>query len=142
MVQIRRKEPNTVNNYPFCCLSIYLLHFWLVKVSNITKSPQSSMYFNLLFSNQLPYNKSGLSLSNTEILCEEHFQSVNFLSLLFASLMTGPFNTWQHPLKMELKYILIRRLPFCRFMHFMCKNENIPIWGKRIASLLIPDHYL
>ena len=33
---------------------------------------------------------------------------------------------------MELKYIFFRKLPFCRFMHSLRKNENISIWAKRI----------
>ena len=60
-----------------------------------------------------------------------------------------PFNTWQHPLKMELKYILFCRLPFCMLMHSMYENENIPIWGKHILCHnkrscfpLYPDYYL
>ena len=36
------------------------------------------------------------------------------------------------PLKMEFKYILFRKLPFCRFdMHSLCENEKIPFRGKR-----------
>ena len=35
---------------------------------------------------------------------------------------------------MEFKYILSRKRPFSRFMHSLCKNENIPIWGKHIAA--------
>ena len=34
---------------------------------------------------------------------------------------------------MEFKYIFFRKLPFCRFMHSLRKNENISMWGKRIA---------
>ena len=34
---------------------------------------------------------------------------------------------------MEFKYIFSRKLPFCRFMHSLRKNENISMWGKRIA---------
>ena len=34
---------------------------------------------------------------------------------------------------MEFKYILFLKLPFCKFMHSLFENENIPIWGKRIA---------
>ena len=30
---------------------------------------------------------------------------------------------------MEFKYILSRKRPFSRFMHSLCKNENIPMWG-------------
>ena len=35
------------------------------------------------------------------------------------------FKTKIHPLKMEFKYIFFRKLPFCRFMHSLRKNENI-----------------
>ena len=35
---------------------------------------------------------------------------------------------------MEFKYILSRKRPFSRFMHSLCKNENIPMWGKHIAA--------
>ena len=31
---------------------------------------------------------------------------------------------------MEFKYILSRKQPFSRFMRSLCKNENIPMWGK------------
>ena len=31
---------------------------------------------------------------------------------------------------MEFKYILSRKRLFSRFMHSLCKNENIPMWGK------------
>ena len=34
---------------------------------------------------------------------------------------------------MEFKYIFFRKQPFCRFMHSLRKNENISMWGKRIA---------
>ena len=50
---------------------------------------------------------------------------------------------------MELKYILFRRLTFCRFTHSLCKHENIPIreesvfrYNKRNCSPSHQDHYL
>ena len=50
---------------------------------------------------------------------------------------------------MEFKYILFRRLPFCRFTHSLCKNKNIPICeqsalrhNKRNCFLSYQDHYL
>ena len=43
------------------------------------------------------------------------------------------FNTKIHPLKVEFTYIFFRKQPFCRFMHSLRKNENIPMRGKRIA---------
>ena len=57
---------------------------------------------------------------------------VNFSWLLFAALMIGQksFNIKIHPFEMEFKYILSRKRPFSRFMHSLCKNENIPMWGK------------
>ena len=42
-------------------------------MSNFTKCPQSSIYISALFSNgNFLITKSRLSLSNTEILCDEH----------------------------------------------------------------------
>ena len=35
---------------------------------------------------------------------------------------------------MEFKYILSHKQPLSRFMHSLCKNENIPMWGKHIAT--------
>ena len=50
---------------------------------------------------------------------------------------------------MELKYILFRRLTFCRFTHSLWKHENIPIreesvfrYSKRNCSPSHQDHYL
>ena len=50
---------------------------------------------------------------------------------------------------MELKYILCRRLTFCRFTHSLWKHENIPIreesvfrYSKRNCSPSHQDHYL
>ena len=49
---------------------------------------------------------------------------------------------------MEFKYILSRKRPFSRFMHSLCKNENIPMWGstlphnKRNCFPPYSDHYL
>ena len=37
----------------------------------------------------------------------------------------NPFTEKKTPLKMEFQYILFRKLPFCRFMHSLCENENI-----------------
>ena len=31
---------------------------------------------------------------------------------------------------MECKCILLRKRPSHSFMHSLCKNENIPMWGK------------
>ena len=31
---------------------------------------------------------------------------------------------------MECKCILLPKRPSCWFMHSLCKNENIPMWGK------------
>ena len=35
---------------------------------------------------------------------------------------------------MEFKYILTCERPFSKLMHSLCKNENIPMWGKHIAA--------
>ena len=51
---------------------------------------------------------------------------------------------------MECKCILLRKRPSCRFMHSLCKNENIPMWGKHRCCItkeiaIYPpyvDHYL
>ena len=60
---------------------------------------------------------------------------VNFSWSLFATLMIGQnLLTKKHSFKMELKYILSRKRPFSRFMHSLCKNENIPMWEKHIAA--------
>ena len=61
---------------------------------------------------------------------------VNISWLLFATLVIVwklCFNTKIHSLKVEFKYIFLRKLPVCRFMHSLHKNENISMWGKRIA---------
>ena len=36
---------------------------------------------------------------------------------------------------MECKCILLRKRPSCRFMHSLCKNENIPMWGKHCCRI-------
>ena len=59
---------------------------------------------------------------------------VNFAWLLFSTLVIGQNLLTQ---KVECKCILLRKRPSCRFMHSLCKNENIPMWGKhrcRIAK--------
>ena len=52
---------------------------------------------------------------------------VNFSWLLFSTVVIGQNLLTQ---KVECKCILLRKRPSCRFMHSLCKNENIPIWGK------------
>ena len=52
---------------------------------------------------------------------------VNFSWLLFSTLV---IDTKKHPFKVECTYILLHKRPSCRFMHSLCKNENIPMWGK------------
>ena len=105
----------------FIIVSTTLLIGYNIKSS--TKSSQSSMYMNPLFSNQLPITKSLLSLSNTEILL--------FLAIVFNTYdWLKSLNTHKKcPLKMEL----FRGLPFCKFTHSLCKIENIPMGGKRIV---------
>ena len=86
------------------------------------------MYFN---PNQLPYDKI-LSLSNREILCEEHVKLITFLRLLIEAFMILKHTKEKHPLKEEVKYNSFRKPP-CRFIHSLCENEDIPMRGKRIA---------
>ena len=66
-------------------------------------------------------------------------KTVNFSLLLFATPMIGqtPLTQEKHPFKMEFQYIkiLLRKRPFCRFMHSLCKNENIPMWGKHFVRI-------
>ena len=56
---------------------------------------------------------------------------VNFSWLLFSTLVIGQnLLTQKTPFQSECKCILLRKRPSCRFMHSLCKNENIPMWGK------------
>ena len=41
---------------------------------------------------------------------------------------------------MECKSILLRKPPCCWFMHSLCKNENIPMWGKHRITKEIAFH--
>ena len=43
---------------------------------------------------------------------------------------------------MECKCILLRKRPSPRFMHSLCKNENIPMWGKHRYRITIPGSSL
>ena len=57
---------------------------------------------------------------------------VNFSWLLFSTLVIGQ-NFLIHkrtPFKLEYNCILLHKQPSCRFMHSLCKNEDIPMWGK------------
>ena len=61
------------------------------------------------------------------------FKIVNFSWLLFSTLVIGQnLLTQKNTLSKwsVLKCILLRKRPSCRFMHSLCKNENIPMWGK------------
>ena len=63
----------------------------------------------------------------------ESCKIVNFSWLLFSTPscdLSKSFNTKKHPFKVQFKCILLRRRPSCRFMQSLCKNENIPLWGK------------
>ena len=92
------------------------------------------MYINPFFLSNFLITKSRLSLSNTEIACADHVNSEHFLAIVCNSCdWSKCFNTKIHPLKVEFKYIFFRKQPFCRFMHSLRKNENISMWGKRIA---------
>ena len=55
---------------------------------------------------------------------------VNFSWLLFSTLVIGQnlLTQKKHPFKVECKCILLRKRPSCRFMHSLCKIENIPMW--------------
>ena len=57
---------------------------------------------------------------------------VNFSWLLFSTLVIGQnlLTQKKHPFKVECKCILLSKRHSCRFIHSLCKNENIPIWGK------------
>ena len=56
-------------------------------------------------------------------------KTVNFSWLLLSTLVIG-----QNLLTLFQsgagKCILLRKRPSCRFMHSLCKNENIPMWEK------------
>ena len=53
---------------------------------------------------------------------------------LFATLVISRnVLTQKYTLKVEFKNIFFRTLNFCRFMHSLRENENISMWGKRIA---------
>ena len=52
------------------------------------------------------------------------------------------FNTKKHPFKVECKCILLRKRSSCRFTHSLCKNENIPMWGKHRYRITIPGSLL
>ena len=58
---------------------------------------------------------------------------VNFSWQLFLTLVIGQNNLTQKTTlsKWSVKCILLHKWPSCRFMHSLCKNENIPMWGKQ-----------
>ena len=71
-------------------------------------------------------------------------KTVNFSWLLFVTLMIAwskYFNTRKHPLKMEFKYILFRKLSLGRF-HSLCENENIPMWSTKEITSVLPGSLL
>ena len=52
---------------------------------------------------------------------------VNFF-WLFSTLVIGQnFKHQKKPFKMEFKHILSRKRFFCRVLHSLCENENIPM---------------
>ena len=58
-------------------------------------------------------------------------KTVNLSWLLFSTRdWSKSFNTKKHAFKVECKCTLFCKWPSCRFMHSLCKNENIPMWGK------------
>ena len=92
------------------------------------------MYINPFFLSSFLVTKSRLSLSNTEIVFADHVNCEHFLAIVCNSCdWSKCFNTKIHPLKVEFKYIFFRKQPFCKFMHSLRKNENISMWGKRVA---------
>ena len=58
---------------------------------------------------------------------------VHFSWLLFSTLVIGQklLTQKKHPFRVECKCIVLLKRPSCRFMHSLCKNENIPMWGKQ-----------
>ena len=52
---------------------------------------------------------------------------VNFSWIFFSTFVIGQNLLTQ---KIKCKCILLRKRPSCRLMHSLCKNENIPLWGK------------
>ena len=94
------------------------------------------MYINPFFLSHFLITNSRLSLSNTEIVCADHVKLWTFLGhclQLWSCDWSKFFNSKIHPLRVKFKNIFFRKLPFCRFMHSLRKNENISMWGKRIA---------
>ena len=127
MVQIRRREPNAMNTSEckkVLSLLLSLLHYWCEHqiLRNLLKAV--CIVIPCFLTNFL-ITKSILSRRNTEILCVAIvFNSDDWLK---------SFNANKPPFKMEFKYILFCRLPFCSFSHSLCENDNIPMRGKRIA---------
>ena len=81
--------------------------------------------FYQIFAKPHVYCISRLSLTNTEILCEEHVNCKLFLAIVCNSHnLSKSFNTKKRPLKIVFKYILFRKLHFCRFMHSLGENEK------------------
>ena len=58
---------------------------------------------------------------------------VNFSWLLFSTLVIGQNLKTQKNTQTKWSVnlcILLHKWPSCRFMHSLCKNKNIPMWGK------------
>ena len=57
---------------------------------------------------------------------------VNVSWLLFSTLVISQYLLTQKNTlsKWSVNAFLLRKRPSCRFMHSLCKNENIPMWGK------------
>ena len=62
---------------------------------------------------------------------------VNFSWLLFSTLVIGEnlLTQKKHCFKVECKCILLRKRPSCRFMHSLCKNKSISMWGKHCCHI-------
>ena len=155
MVQIRGKNQtkwarqNAKRCHLYYCL--YYTSDWFKH--QLLRNLHKAAYISIpCFLTNFLVTKYLLSLSNTEILCEEHLKLQTFLGYCFQLLwLVEIFKHKKHPLKMEFKYILFHRLHFCRFMHSLCKNENIPIAVyeesllcnyKRNCLSSYQDHYL
>ena len=74
---------------------------------------------------------------------------------LFLAIVCKPYhwskflNTRNRSFKMKFKGVSFRNLPFCSLMHSLCRNGNIPLWGKCISHHdnqnyfpHYPHHYL
>lgn len=83
-------------------------------------------------------SESRLSQSSTEMLCEVHGKLKTFLGcclpfLWLVKIFWHNKSPFKNGVYIKIKYILLRKVPLCRFMRSQCENENIPTWGKCTA---------